>query len=87
MLPAIAVSGVIAFAYWFWIEVCFARNGFYPYPLFAILSAGQRVGVFSASALLMVGSTVCLKWLYGRVNGFGAEGPMMGRPGKVKGTS
>lgn len=86
-LPAVAVSAVIAFAYWFWIEVCYARNGFYPYPLFAILNTAQRVGLFGASALLMAASTLTLKWLYGRVNGFGAPGPVKARPGKVKGTS
>jgi FAR-17a/AIG1-like protein len=86
-VPAVAVSGVIAFAYWFWIEVCYARNGFYPYPLFEILDTTQRVGLFSVSALLMAGSTVCLKWLYGRVNGLGEKGQVRERPGMVKGDS
>lgn len=27
VLPALAVSGTIAFGYWFWIEQCFAVNG------------------------------------------------------------
>ncbi|ERF75055.1 hypothetical protein EPUS_04837 [Endocarpon pusillum Z07020] len=84
-LPAIGVSGAIAFAYWFWLEVCYARNGFYPYPLFAILSTSQRVGLFCGSALLMAGMTVCLKRLYGRLNGFGVRGSVSERPGMVKG--
>jgi FAR-17a/AIG1-like protein len=87
VLPATGISGVIAFAYWFWIEVCYASNGFYPYPLFELLSTPQRIGLFSLSAGLMVGSTVCLKWLYGRVNGVKVwEGAQMReRPGMVKG--
>lgn len=84
-----AVSGVFAFAYWFWIEVCHARNGFYPYPLFEILSPGQRVGLFGGSALVMTASTVVLKWVYGRVNGVGGKGPVEEgqRPGLVNGSS
>ncbi len=84
-LPAIGVSGVIAFAYWFWIEVCYAHNGFYPYPLFTMLNRSQRVGLFCGSALLMAGVTVCLKWVFGRVNGLGVDGSARERPGRVKG--
>lgn len=95
-LPAVGLSSVIAFAYWFWIEVCYARNGFYPYPLFELLGTEQRVALFTASAALMVGSTMVLKWAYGRVNGLedmglslggknGVKGVMSERPGKVKG--
>jgi FAR-17a/AIG1-like protein len=87
-LPAIAVSAIIAFAYWFWIEVCYARNGFYPYPLFALLNTTQRVGLFCLSAVLMTAGTVWLKWLYGRVNGFPAvlrRGSATARLGKLKG--
>jgi len=43
-LPALTLSLGIAFGYWFWIERCFAVNGYYPYPLFEILTVGQRVG-------------------------------------------
>ncbi len=90
LLPATVVSAAIAFAYWWWIEVCYGRNGFYPYPLFELLGTRERVGLFGASAVLMVGSTVVLKWVYGRVNGLegvGDEG-LRGnkeRPGMVKG--
>jgi hypothetical protein len=41
----------------------------YPYPLFALLSTGQRILLFTSSAVLMTGSTMALKWVYGTVNG------------------
>ncbi|OCT54417.1 hypothetical protein CLCR_00941 [Cladophialophora carrionii] len=69
VLPSLAVSCAIALAYWFWIELCYSYNGFYPYPLFALLGSGQRMGLFGVSALLMAWNTVVLKWVYGRVNG------------------
>ena len=43
-LPALALSGCIAFGYWFWIERCYQFNHFYPYPIFGILNATQRAG-------------------------------------------
>ncbi|KAM0276678.1 hypothetical protein ACHAQH_006495 [Verticillium albo-atrum] len=68
---AMAISMGIAFLYWGWVEVCFSHNGWYPYPIFAILNTPQRVGLFTGAAALMTASTVLLKWVYGRVNGFG----------------
>jgi hypothetical protein len=43
-LPALALSGFIAFGYWVWIERCYRYNKFYPYPIFQILSTPERVG-------------------------------------------
>jgi len=83
-LPAIGLSAAIAFAYWFWIELCYQNNGWYPYPLFDLLDTTQRIGLFSASALLMAASTAVLKWLYGRINGYGARTTPHARPGNVK---
>ncbi|KAL9113671.1 MAG: hypothetical protein Q9227_002116 [Pyrenula ochraceoflavens] len=77
-LPSLGLAGVIAFGYWWWIELCYSRNGFYPYPLFGMLDTTQRVGLFSLSAVLMSASTMLLRWGYGRVNG-------RERPGMVKG--
>jgi hypothetical protein len=28
-IPAIGLSAAIAFAYWFWIELCYQNNGWY----------------------------------------------------------
>lgn len=81
-VPAVVLSVAIAFAYWFWIELCYSYNGFYPYPLFGMLEQTQRVGLFTASALIMAANTMILKWLYARVNGVGK--PSVERPGKVK---
>ncbi|TDZ17735.1 UPF0641 membrane protein [Colletotrichum orbiculare MAFF 240422] len=67
---AMAISMTFAFAYWGWVELCFSKNGVYPYPIFAILNTAQRVGLFTFSAFLMTASTALLKWVYGRFNGF-----------------
>ncbi|KAI2616603.1 FAR-17a/AIG1-like protein [Hypoxylon sp. NC1633] len=66
---ALALSEFLAFLYWFWVEYCFSHNGWYPYPIFGILNTWQRALLFTFSASLMTGSTMILKWTYGRVNG------------------
>ncbi|MCJ1474602.1 hypothetical protein MMC13_003262 [Lambiella insularis] len=71
-LPALGLSGVLAFGYWWWVEHCYAHNGWYPYPLFELLSPWARAGLFMASAAFMTASTVALKWTYERVNGWGS---------------
>lgn len=89
-LPALILSGAIAFGYWIWIELCYTHNGFYPYPLFQILATHERVGLFAASALLMTLSTSALIWLYGVVNGQDVKDMMRStvagreKPGNVK---
>lgn len=80
-LPAFILSLGIAFTYWFWIEICYSKNGFYPYPLFTLLDTKQRAGLFAASAGLFTLSTIVLKWLYGKVNGVESQS----RPGSMKG--
>ncbi|KAI0526066.1 FAR-17a/AIG1-like protein [Xylaria bambusicola] len=66
---AVALSQTIAFLYWFWVEYCYRQNGWYPYPIFALLNTWQRAALFTFSAFLMTGSTMLLKWLHGKVNG------------------
>lgn len=80
VLPALALSMSIAFAYWFWIELCYSKNGFYPYPLFALMNTNQRIGLFVGSAVFMTLSTIMLKWVYGKINGLEKES----RSGNVK---
>lgn len=72
-LPAMGLSAILAFSYWGWVEHCYKHNGWYPYPLFELLSTGQRVVLFGAAAMTMTASTALLKWLYGRVNGLQGE--------------
>lgn len=55
----------------------------YPYPLFEVLDTNGRVALFTVSALLMAINTVTLKWLYGRVNGFGRSEYPQAQSGKV----
>ncbi|KZF26827.1 integral membrane protein [Xylona heveae TC161] len=83
-LPSIGVSGVLAFSYWLWVEQCYKHNGWYPYPLFEALSQPWRLVLFTFSALVMALSTATLKWLYGRVNGFGTSSDPHAKPGDVK---
>ena len=83
-LPALGISGALAATYWWWVERCYAHNGWYPYPLFEALSREGRAGLFAGSAVGMVGGMVLLKWIYGRLNGYGLE-DLRERPGRVKG--
>ncbi|OAA48641.1 FAR-17a/AIG1-like protein [Metarhizium rileyi] len=64
-----SLSIVFAFSYWYWVEVCFSKNGWYPYPMFELLTTGQRVVLFTMSAGLVTVFSSILKWLYGVVNG------------------
>ncbi|KAI5919231.1 FAR-17a/AIG1-like protein [Camillea tinctor] len=64
-----ALSQVLALLYWSWVEYCFSHNGWYPYPIFDILNVWQRALLFTVSAVLMTGSSMALKWVYGKVNG------------------
>ncbi|KAJ9192210.1 hypothetical protein DTO166G4_1903 [Paecilomyces variotii] len=84
IFPAIGLSSTIAFGYWFWIERCYAHNGWYPYPIFERLPTEGRIGLFALSAVVMAFSTSTLKWLYGRVNGYGTSTRATSRPGAVK---
>ncbi|KAL4866096.1 hypothetical protein BDV12DRAFT_187706 [Aspergillus spectabilis] len=82
--PALGLSSAIAVSYWFWVERCFALNGWYPYPIFEQLPFEGRIGLFGLSAVVMALSTATLKWLHGRVNGFGTPLKLQARPGAIK---
>ena len=79
-LPALALSSAIAVVYWFWVEACYARNGFWPYPIFEEVGYYGRIGLFVGSAGTMLVSLVALKWVYARVNGSGMD--VRRQPGK-----
>lgn len=81
IVPAVGLSVLIAFLYWYWIELCYSYNGFYPYPIFAMLEPSQRIFLFLGSAMVMAANTVVLKWLYGKVNGLGRKA--VEKPGRV----
>ncbi|KAJ5731879.1 hypothetical protein N7493_003360 [Penicillium malachiteum] len=84
IFPSLGLSGSIAFGYWFWVERCFQHNGWYPYPIFEQLPTPGRIALFSMSAAVMALSTATLKWLYGRINGFGVPIPAQSSPGHIK---
>jgi hypothetical protein len=77
-LPAFGLSALLAFGYWFWVELCYSYNGFYPYPLFEQLNPPSRAGLFALSAVVFTASTFGLKRVQRLVNG-------EERPGKLKG--
>ncbi|KAI1260099.1 FAR-17a/AIG1-like protein [Xylariaceae sp. FL1019] len=68
-VAAMALSQALAFSYWYWVEYCYSKNGWYPYPIFDMLSTWQRAALFTVSATLMTASTILLKWLYAWING------------------
>ena len=67
---SLLTSTAIAFLYWFWIEICYSYNGFYPYPLFGILTTAQRVGLFAVSGATMWVVGGGLRAVYAWVNGY-----------------
>jgi len=66
---AMALGTVLACLYWAWLEYCFSFNGWYPYPGLLPLSVWEKGVVFIGSAGLMMGCTMGLKWVYGRIHG------------------
>ena len=66
----LVASTGIAFAYWWWIELCYSYNGYYPYPLFEILTTLQRVALFAMSGVMMWTIGATLRTLYAWVNGY-----------------
>ncbi|EPS41731.1 hypothetical protein H072_4365 [Dactylellina haptotyla CBS 200.50] len=71
-LPAFGLSSVIAVGYWWWVNYCYEYNGFYPYPLFALLDTQKRAILFGTSAVIMGVMMLVLKGAYGLLNGFEA---------------
>lgn len=69
-LISLVVSTAVAFLYWFWIEVCYSRNGFYPYPIFEMLTTYQRIGLFAVSGSIMWVAGGVLRAVYAYVNGY-----------------
>ncbi|GAT27177.1 integral membrane protein [Aspergillus luchuensis] len=59
-------------------------NVAYPYPIFEAVGFEGRIGLFALSAVTMALSTGTLKWLYGRVNGYGTSAKAQSRPGAIK---
>ncbi|KAF1920011.1 FAR-17a/AIG1-like protein-domain-containing protein [Ampelomyces quisqualis] len=69
-LLTLALSAAVALLYWVWIETCFAYNGFYPYPVFQLLTTVQRLGLFAVSAATMWVAAGALRVVYAWLNGF-----------------
>jgi len=69
-LLMLGLSTGVAFLYWWWIEICYSYNGFYPYPIFAMLSTYQRVGLFVVSGSIMWVVGGVLRMAYAYLNGY-----------------
>jgi hypothetical protein len=69
-LITLVSSTAVAFLYWWWIEVCYSYNGFYPYPIFGLLSTYQRVGLFALSGGIMFAVGGALRAAYAYINGY-----------------
>ena len=80
---AFGLSSMLALMYWPWVQKCFEHNGFYPYPIFGMFGLYGRIGLFILSAVTMTVNTMALKWVYGMVNGYEAEGIVDGNRGKA----
>ncbi|UPK95524.1 hypothetical protein LCI18_006459 [Fusarium solani-melongenae] len=76
MMP---LSVALALVYWCWIELCFQRNGWYPYPLFGQFSAIERSLIFVLAAGLLTASSSTLQWVHG-----GIQGPVLSSKNKAK---
>ncbi|KAH8602688.1 FAR-17a/AIG1-like protein [Bisporella sp. PMI_857] len=85
VLPAMGLSSVLAVSYWAWVEQCYQRNGFYPYPLFGVLDTPQRILLFSGAAALMTSSTVVLQRVYRVFNGSLDARVKRSTPANIKG--
>ncbi|KAF1945391.1 hypothetical protein EJ02DRAFT_451677 [Clathrospora elynae] len=66
----LGLSTTVAFLYWWWIEICYTYNGYYPYPIFEMLTTVQRVGLFALSGVMMWVVGGVLRMLYAWVNGY-----------------
>lgn len=79
-LPSFGLSGVIALVYYFWVEHCYSKNGFYPYPIFDEAGFNGRIILFAGSATVMGVATGVLKAVYAAVNGRDMDLKMKPKP-------
>ena len=68
LLPLLSFS-LLAGGYWMWVEHCFLRNNFYPYPLLGILTHEQRIVLFALATLLCWMTFLIVRGLYRLFNG------------------
>jgi hypothetical protein len=51
-------------------ELCYSQNGYYPYPIFEMLTTNQRIGLFVVSGVIMWAVGALLRVVYAKVNGY-----------------
>ncbi|RFU73835.1 far-17a aig1 [Trichoderma arundinaceum] len=69
-----ALSAAFAFGYRCWVNHCYSKNGWYPYPLLEVLNKPQRFLLHSSTAALIFASSHVLKWAYTKANGSSPAG-------------
>jgi FAR-17a/AIG1-like protein len=52
---------VCALAYWHWVDYAYSYNGFYPYPLFGLVTKEARIGIFAGAVFIASTSFILLK--------------------------
>ncbi|KAJ3496475.1 hypothetical protein NLG97_g2630 [Lecanicillium saksenae] len=68
--PAVmGLSTAIAFSYWYWVELCYSKNGWYVYPIFALLDTTQRIMLFTFAGVLVTVASSSLKAVHAKLNG------------------
>jgi len=83
-MPAFILAVSLAFGYWFWIELCYSYNAFYPYPIFTMLDTTNRAILFATSGLIFFVALWSLKFLYKAINGEIQNAKPMDIPVKTK---
>jgi hypothetical protein len=76
-LVTLTVATALAVLYWFWVELCYSHNGYYPYPIMEMLSLWQRAGLFVVSAVIMWVVSGVLRMGYAWLNGVEVQGEVV----------
>jgi hypothetical protein len=58
------ISALSTGLYATWVQICHAKNGTYPYPLMAVLSDVQRLGLYLVCAMVFVAITLSVTALH-----------------------
>ncbi|CAN6600241.1 hypothetical protein TRVA0_001S08570 [Trichomonascus vanleenenianus] len=64
-VKAIPMFGALSVGYWIWVHHTFSKNGFFPYPLFAIVDTRYRALIFAVSTLVVCISYKVIKHIQG----------------------
>jgi hypothetical protein len=65
LLPLVFLSNAVLIAYGMWVDHCYLKNGWYPYPVLETVKGGKRL------ALTVILATVIglLEWIFAGFQG------------------